>query len=191
MKTCTMTLTGADGQRYLYTLDQHPAGEGLELFARLMVVSGGSLGNLLASLGLSQALPRLVDKIPGLLEKLPDLKDMGADEAGKQVIGMLLQADLGQVLREVFEGVDEAQLGEGLGRLAGAFLREGGSSLCRQLLAYTTRAPQSQGAGVKLSNATSFDQAYQGNYGELLRAVGWAFWCNFACMVGRDPFAQG
>ncbi len=178
MKTYTRTITGADGEQYIYTLQQHPAGEGLELFARLMSTCGGSLGELLSSMGLSSLLPALKEQIGPLLQAVK--------EEGREIkVADLLQAT------NVLEALDPSKLGSGLTMLATSFLTHGGADLCRKLLGHTTRAPEAGGAGIKLSTSSAFDLAYQGNYGELVSALGWAFWCNFACLMGSDPFAQG
>jgi len=71
---------------------------------------------------------------------------------------------------------------EALSKLSEALVAEGGVQLLLDVLKYTTRDGQKVEA--------VFDQAYQGNYGELLSAVIFAMKANFGKSLSRLPFAQ-
>jgi len=57
--------------------------------------------------------------------------------------------------------------------------------LFHELLRYTTRD------GMALSDQSVFDEAYQGNYGELMQAISWSVKINFSSMMGAASFPFG
>ena len=75
---------------------------------------------------------------------------------------------------------DFVGLGNVLPLLVGHIQKNGGPSFIKRILAFTTRD------GSSLGNKGNFNDAYQGNYGELIAAVVWVIKVNFGSVIGRS-----
>lgn len=82
-------------------------------------------------------------------------------DSGDGLMGMLLD-----------DGVDGEGIGKAFELLAGKLL-QCGPELFHDILKHVSRD------NVSMNNLTAFDGAYQGNYGELVRAVAWSLQVNF------------
>ncbi len=116
---------------------------------------------------------------PGIGKGIGNTKITGVGEAGTaphgadQPPGDELDVDL-----------DLGALGIGFGDVAASIMAEGGARFVQEILKYSTRD------GKLLSNKVAFDQAYQGNYGELIEATGRVLKAEYGGMLTRLPFVQ-
>lgn len=81
-------------------------------------------------------------------------------------------------------GLNLGTLGAGAGQISSAIMAEGGHRLVVEILKYTTRDAR------PLSNLNDFNQAYQGNYGELLEAIWRVLKADYGSVLTRLPFVQ-
>lgn len=108
------------------------------------------------------------------------LMRMGGAALGR-TWGSLSPSEIGEKALEIQSVLDAGIDGEGIAsmidKLALQMIEEGGDKFIREILATTNRD--------ELPINESFDAVYQGNYGEMLKAVGWVLKHNYA------PFFKG
>lgn len=115
----------------------------------------------------------------------------GFDLAGRliKILGPGLGSGLGSLkLSEDDEGGDAGisleALGAGAGQICANLLAEGGHKLVMEVLKYTSRD------GRPLSNTNDFNEAFQGNYGELFEVVWTVLKAEYGSVMTRLPFVR-
>lgn len=131
----------AQGELHEYSCVPHGASEGTELCMEIMAMAGEPIGRLVSA-NLSPILEAVQDMKPG-----EDNIDESFDRLRDELDGM--DVDLGQVVRDV-------QL---------AIAQSGNAEFFKRVLSGTHRD------GKRLSKNIVYDQAYQANYMELMKAT--------------------
>jgi hypothetical protein len=159
----TTTIMDDEGNSHEYQLIHHPADKAFNLLPQVMKVFAEPIGQAFEALSLKGS----KDDDGSLSKLLQDNED--------QPIGALMGAS-----------VDGVAMGRAITLLADRMMEAGGTMLCLELLAHTTRN------GKKLKNRQIFNQSYQGNLGELFRALWWVINENFGGAVKfyMRPFVQ-
>ena len=140
----TFTLEGADGRSHKYDLTLHPPTEGQRIMWRMIALAAGPAGDLVRGL---VSVEDLVEKITSEDGGLTDLLD--SPEALTELMGVLGDIDWGSV-------------GDRLGK---DLLQAAPDDLTLKLLRYASRDGQA------LANESHFNDAYRGNYWEMLQAL--------------------
>lgn len=157
-------LTDEDGSEHTYVMIQFGAIEGIELAPLVIECLAEPIGNAIqAFMGSRGFMP----------ETQPEETAGDVPESG---LSGVLDADF-----------DATLAGKAVAELARKIAKAGGAKFMLRLFAHTMRD------GKKLADKTNFDQAYQGNYLELMRAIGWVVVENYAGAFRKmaNPFILG